>query len=231
MRTITTAAAASVVLLVLAGCGGSDTSSGNPTTTSTTTVATSSSLSSSSADSPSSTPPAASSAEDGGLDETDAIKIPRGSSIAVGVKAEGTLQDLRVTSYRCGVGPIKGGGRTQDANGDWRDYRAAEGKQLCVVEGTTTNTGNMPVSQLSALKRVRGTDGNTYEQSIDDVVAAERVHPDGSGWVVPGDLLEGFNPGDTLKWVSVYQLPNGVEPTAVVVPDSAGQPGALMMLK
>ena len=210
MRTITTAAV-TVALLVLSGCSSSDTSSGKASTTSTTTVATSSS----SAPSDPSTPAAAAEDEPSLDSASGAIEVPFGMVYGYGVKADGTVQDLSVSSMQCGVTVLKNAQSDPTGSGDRIDYPAKSGKQFCIVKGISKNTGNLPINMLPYLRQVRGNDGKTYQQSEADSSAASEIRPD--GWEVPGYAIDPLNPGDEMHWINVYQVPAGITPKAVIV--------------
>ena len=210
MRTITTAAV-TVALLVLSGCSSSDTSSGKASTTSTTTVATSSS----SAPSDPSTPAAAAEDEPSLDSASGAIEVPFGMVYGYGVKADGTVQDLSVSSMQCGVTVLKNAQSDPNGSGDRIDYKAKAGKQFCIVKGLSKNTGNLPITMLPYLQQVRGSDGKTYQQSAADTTAASEIRPD--GWEVPGYAIDPLNPGDEMHWLNVYQVPASVTPKAVVI--------------
>ena len=213
-------------ILSLAACGGS---TDGGASTSSTPVKTTSSASSSSA---SSTTSATESADAPASDEPSApydlsYKVPFGESYVDGVRAKGDLQDITLKSSECGATVIKEG--TSNDAGERMDYKPDPGNHFCIVKGTSKNTGRGPLESVTNLDQVQGSDGLTYEASYDDADAASWTAPEGT--VATGYMVDGFNPGETLNWVAIYQLPVGVTVAAVVAEDDFGAPIAYLQTK
>ncbi len=137
--------------------------------------------------------------------------------------SDGGKQKITVKSMTCGKTSIPGG---MDEQGNDVPYTPRSGKQFCTVRGTVENVGNGPLGSMTFLKNVM-VGQSRYVQNHIDLSASDDLAS--SRQTAPGYMVD-INPGDVVEWVSVYEVPKGKTPDAIVVQDDMDFPLMLLAL-
>lgn len=224
-------AAAAIATLALAGCSssGSSADSSSKSLASANAVASSKAMDEmksayASGENEDANPEAA----DPDADTSEPTVVKVGQSYTVTNIIDDSKQKVSVKSMECGTKSSLLAIGHADDGGDTNVHPEA-GMQFCIVRGSVTNAGKIPMEQFtSAVDTVTSPDGTAFQATEDDGSAASTLA--GDDGLAPGYSTDVINPGITKQWVGVYDVPKDMRPTYIAVSGDGDSPVALLAL-